>query len=331
MNADALKLEMKGIDPPLANAFRRILIAEIPTVAISEVRVMQNTGVIPDSNLVHRLGLVPIVFEPDNLSQRTYEFDEDLIADVPQETLPDPAYSVTFALKVSNPNPPAGNGVKRNVYSRELVWQPHSEEERKAFSGAPPKPVANDIMIAKLAPGQEIDLICFAERGIGKQHIKWSPVCNATYRMVQNVHLARPVVGDDAEKLQEECPPGVIELVQDEMSPMMMARVADTTKFTVHRQRLEPFAELGVSVESAKDHYIFNIESVGHLPAPDLLARALKVLKRKCQSWRGTVTQMAKDQNESERKEREECERAADQYAKEMAALQTEQTALESA
>ena len=47
---------MKGIDPPLVNAFRRILIAEVPTVAISRVTIHQNTSVIHDENLAHRLG-----------------------------------------------------------------------------------------------------------------------------------------------------------------------------------------------------------------------------------------------------------------------------------
>ena len=45
---------MVGIDPPLVNAFRRILIAEVPTVAISRVTIHQNTSVIHDENLAHR-------------------------------------------------------------------------------------------------------------------------------------------------------------------------------------------------------------------------------------------------------------------------------------
>merc|ERR1719277_478839 len=45
-----VEFDMSGIDPPLANAFRRILIAEVPTVAIGQVTVYQNTGVIHDEN-----------------------------------------------------------------------------------------------------------------------------------------------------------------------------------------------------------------------------------------------------------------------------------------
>ena len=55
---------MIGAEPPLANALRRILIAEIPTIAIEKVEMWQNTSVIPDENLAHRLGLVPLAVDP---------------------------------------------------------------------------------------------------------------------------------------------------------------------------------------------------------------------------------------------------------------------------
>ena len=37
-------------------------------------------------------------------------------------------------------------------------------------------PVERDILIAKLRPGQEIDLKCHCVKGIGKDHAKFSPV-----------------------------------------------------------------------------------------------------------------------------------------------------------
>lgn len=59
-------VEVTGIEAPigtfynLANALRRIMIAEIPTVAIEKVNLYQNTSIIADEVLVHRLGLVPL-------------------------------------------------------------------------------------------------------------------------------------------------------------------------------------------------------------------------------------------------------------------------------
>ena len=38
------------------------------------------------------------------------------------------------------------------------------------------RPVHNDILIAKLRPGQEIDVRLLCIKGIGKDHAKFSPV-----------------------------------------------------------------------------------------------------------------------------------------------------------
>ena len=59
-------MEMKGIDAGLANALRRIIIAEIPTMAFHKVFLFQNTSVIPDELLVHRLGLLPVKADPND-------------------------------------------------------------------------------------------------------------------------------------------------------------------------------------------------------------------------------------------------------------------------
>jgi DNA-directed RNA polymerases I and III subunit RPAC1 len=76
---------MVGIDAPLANALRRIMIAEVclgshvnllvcfnshpplpqvPTLAIETVNIYQNTSIMQDEVLAHRLGLIPINADP---------------------------------------------------------------------------------------------------------------------------------------------------------------------------------------------------------------------------------------------------------------------------
>ncbi|KAI7055481.1 hypothetical protein KC352_g44570, partial [Hortaea werneckii] len=49
-----------GVDASIANAFRRILISEVPTVAIEDVFMFDNTSIIQDEVLAHRLGLIPL-------------------------------------------------------------------------------------------------------------------------------------------------------------------------------------------------------------------------------------------------------------------------------
>lgn len=48
LTSDDLQFDMIGVDPAIANAFRRILIAEVPTMAIEKVYINNNTSLIQD-------------------------------------------------------------------------------------------------------------------------------------------------------------------------------------------------------------------------------------------------------------------------------------------
>nr|XP_008513997.1 PREDICTED: DNA-directed RNA polymerases I and III subunit RPAC1 isoform X2 [Equus przewalskii] len=64
MDENSLEFDMAGIDAAIANAFRRILLAEVPTMAVEKVLVYNNTSIVQDEILAHRLGLIPIHADP---------------------------------------------------------------------------------------------------------------------------------------------------------------------------------------------------------------------------------------------------------------------------
>lgn len=62
--------ELVGVDVSIANAIRRIMISEVPTIAIETIHLYQNTGVIQDEVLAHRLGLIPFKIDPASVEWR---------------------------------------------------------------------------------------------------------------------------------------------------------------------------------------------------------------------------------------------------------------------
>lgn len=59
-----MEFDLVGVDPSFANSLRRIMIAEVPTMAIETVFVLNNTSIMDDLVLSHRLGMIPIMADP---------------------------------------------------------------------------------------------------------------------------------------------------------------------------------------------------------------------------------------------------------------------------
>ena len=95
-----------------------------------------------------------------------------------------------------------------NVYSGDLEWIPEGDQRERLGDI---KPLHNDILIAKLRPGQEIEMDLICEKGIGKTHAKWSPVCTAFYRNLPDIRFESDIKGEDAKELMTICP-GVFEI-----------------------------------------------------------------------------------------------------------------------
>ncbi|XP_010579487.1 PREDICTED: DNA-directed RNA polymerases I and III subunit RPAC1 isoform X4 [Haliaeetus leucocephalus] len=237
----ALEFDMVGIDAAIANAFRRILLAEVPTMAVEKVFVYNNTSIVQDEILAHRLGLIPIRADP-----RLFEY-------------------------------------RNQVYSKHMTWVPLGNQT-DLFPDADFRPVHDDILIALLRPGQEIDVLMHCVKGIGKDHAKFSPVATASYRLLPDITLLQPIEDEAAEMLQKCFSPGVIEI--QNIKGKKVARVANARLDTFSREvfRHEGLKNL-VRLARVRNHYIFSVESTGILPPDVLVSEAIKILMGKCQRF----------------------------------------------
>ena len=203
--------DLIGAEPPLANALRRIMLSEIPTMAIEKVTMWQNTSIIPDENLAHRVGLIPL-----KVDAREFEFhekDKDHSASDSLHfrlhkvcTKKDPNAPMIINTTIHDEEQLYNNS---SVFSGDLVWVPKGDQKERLGDV---RPIHDDILIAKLRPGQEIEMDLICEKGIGKTHSKWSPVCTAYYRLLPDIKITSKIKGQDAKDLKKLCPMGVFDI-----------------------------------------------------------------------------------------------------------------------
>lgn len=150
-----IKVSIKGVDRVYANALRRFAINEVPCMAIDDVVIQQNSSVLYDEILAHRLGLIPL-----STDLKGYVLPQDCSC---KEDLGCSKCRVLLVLHAV-----ATNEVK-TIYSGDL----RSEDDSI-------KPYVDNIPLVKLAPDHEIKLEAYAKLGKGRDHAKWQPVSVST-------------------------------------------------------------------------------------------------------------------------------------------------------
>ncbi|KAL1865512.1 DNA-directed RNA polymerase core subunit rpc40 [Diaporthe australafricana] len=304
-----------GLDASIANAFRRIMIAEIPTLAIEDIWVNNNTSVIQDEVLCHRLGLVPFKGGKHGLHNFMKWYKKPGADQDPFENSMD-YNTVKIELDVQcTRRADAAPGEKdprklfdhANVYASDLKFLPVGQQVDVFAGDQTIEPVHPDVLIAKLRPGQQIHLMAHMHKGIGADHAKFSPVATASYRLLPLINITRPIVGADADKFRQCFPDGVIGLEkvtkQDAKANAdlkghegeMRAVVKDTMKDTVSRECLRhPEFVDKVKLGRQRDHFIFQVESSGQWDSDELFLESIKHLKAKCQRFEKQVTYMVR-------------------------------------
>jgi len=246
----SMRLLIRGADVPFMNALRRIVIAEVPSMAVDEVVILENSSILQDETIAHRIGLIPLKTDLDsyNLPEECpckSEFGCNLCR-------------VTFTLDAE-----AKEGT-RTVYSGELV----SENPNVT-------PVSDNIPIIKLAKGQKLRLEAYARLGKGKNHAKWQPVSMCAYKYHPKIEVSSKNC-DACGKCVEICPRKVLAKADDKI------KVRDLMACTLCQDCVEacPQNPKAIKIGWEENNFIFSLESTGALPPEKIVVEAVNTLDK---------------------------------------------------
>ena len=144
-NEQKISVKIKGVPVQYANALRRICLNGAPIYAVENVDVLENTSVLADEGVAHRIGLIPLKTDLES-SKAVNQSDKIML---------------TLDSGVSDET--------RTILSGDLKSQDPNVI-----------PTSNDIPIVALAPGQALKIEAHARLGIGTEHAKWNSANIAT-------------------------------------------------------------------------------------------------------------------------------------------------------
>jgi DNA-directed RNA polymerase subunit D len=254
-----MRLLIREAEVPFMNALRRIVLAEVPCMAIDEVVIVENSSILQDEIIAHRLGLIPLKTDLDgyNLPEKCpckSEFGCNLCR-------------VSLTLDVE-----AKEGT-RTVYSGELI----SENPDIA-------PLSNKIPIIKLAKGQKLSLEAYARLGKGKNHAKWQPVSMCTYKFFPKIEISSKRC-DACGKCVEICPRKVLAKTKNKIE------IRDLTTCTLCQDCVDvcPQNPPAIKISWEENTFIFSLESTGALPPERIMTEAVKILDEQLKEFRSQI------------------------------------------
>ncbi|KAG5603694.1 hypothetical protein MTR67_021477 [Solanum verrucosum] len=312
---DFMKFELRETDASIANALRRIMIAEVPTIAIDLVEIEVNSSVLNDEFISHRLGLVPLTSERA-MSMRFSRDCDACDGDGQCEYC-----SVEFYLRVK-----CLSDQTLDVTSKDLLSSDHTvvpvdySDTSSSFDNTPNK----GIIIVKLRRGQELRLRAIARKGIGKDHAKWSPAATVTFMYEPEIYINEDMMEsltlEEKTELVESSPTKVFGIDPENKQetgkcmivgnpstspgiPLCGSRwpntiwvyasmviVVDPEAYTYDDEVLKKAEAMGkpgvVEIHAKEDSFIFTVETTGAVKASQLVLNAIEVLKQKLDAVR---------------------------------------------
>ncbi|KAI4332574.1 hypothetical protein L6164_017471 [Bauhinia variegata] len=277
---DYVKFELRDTDASIANALRRVMIAEVPTIAIDLVEIEVNSSVLNDEFIAHRLGLIPLTSERA-MSMRFSRDCDACDGDGQCEFC-----SVEFHLRVKCMTDQTLDVTSKDLYSSDHTVVPVDFTDPTGLDSNENR----GIIIVKLRRGQELRLRAIARKGIGKDHAKWSPAATVTFMYEPEIHINEDLMEtltlEEKREWVESCPTHVFEI--DPVTEQVV--VVDAEAYAYDDEVIKKAEAMGkpglVDIIARQDSFIFTVESTGAIKASQLVLNAIEILRQKLDAVR---------------------------------------------
>ncbi|MBU0459245.1 MAG: DNA-directed RNA polymerase subunit D [Nanoarchaeota archaeon] len=233
----------KGSDEVFVNTIRRLIIEEVPTLAVEDIEIKDNGSALYDEMLGLRLGLCPI--------------KTDL-----------KSYNLKEKCKCS------GEGCAQCELKINLKVAKKGYVKAEEAQSTDPKCnfVQPEMPITKLLAKQKVDLQMTAIMGNGRMHAKWSP--GWTYFKKEPVLKVGKV--NDIEKLKEACTDNVFDFKGSSV------KVNQDQLYESNLLEYYTEIDSGITLDYT-DNFIFVLESWGQLSYKEMLSQSAEILISKAE------------------------------------------------
>ncbi len=247
-NDNYMEFYIEDIDTYILNTLRRAILTDVPTLAIHDVIIHQNTSSLYDEVLAHRLGLIPLRVDPSEI---------DLLGDCNcREIDLEKCVKCTARLRLKVKNTSKNKII--TVYSKDI----------KPIDKKTVKPVIGDIPIVRLGPMQEIDIEMIAKVGRGKDHAKWQPTSTLGYKPIPIIKTTDACKGCPV--CVEACPLNVLKMRDNKpVIEGLGLYLCDLDRLCVRE-----CPEEALILEPDETRYFFRIESNGQLSIKEIFQSA---------------------------------------------------------
>lgn len=253
-----IDLEWKNVSSIFLNTLRRIMISDIPTIAIDKIELEENSSPMNDEFMAHRIGLIPIQCD-EEISNISYQHECSCSSGCS-------VCNFEFFLEKENKD----NDDLVGVYSSDLVPVLTSTNNFNVVS----YPIfERGILICKLAKGQKIKLKAIAIKGTGKEHSKWSSVSCVSFVDKPNIKI-KNLSSDLNTKIVNSCPTNVY---KEKNGKLMVSNQNNCTYCMECVHKSDNEIEVGFS----NNNFTMTIESNGSVDPLTILKNSLAIWKHK--------------------------------------------------